>query len=230
MRQTHKSSSEGRMLRHEVAGETLYLSAERAMWWPARRTLIAADVHLGKAASFRNAGVPIPHGTTRTDLARLTALVEKLRPTTLLIVGDLVHDRRGLTEETVAQIAAWRMRHGELDWLCVTGNHDRKAGNLPAVWSVAPAGDRWKVGPFVFKHHPEPDAGGYVVAGHLHPAVELRGVGKARMKAACFWFGREVAVLPAFGRFTGTSIVRPASGDGVFVVERDEIVQLATTH
>jgi DNA ligase-associated metallophosphoesterase len=217
------------MLQFEVAGEILCPLAERALWWPARRTLIAADVHLGKAASFRKAGVPIPHGTTRTDLQRLTALVDQWQATTLLIVGDLVHDKAGMTPETISQIAAWRIRHGALDWLCVTGNHDKKAGQLPAIWSIAPAGERLQIGPFVFRHHPEPDASGYVIAGHIHPAVELLEPGGGSMKAACFWFGREVAVLPAFGRFTGTAMVRPREGDGVFVVGgAGEIVQMPT--
>jgi hypothetical protein len=36
-----------------VAGEKLGLFAERAIYWPARSTLLVADPHFGKAATFR---------------------------------------------------------------------------------------------------------------------------------------------------------------------------------
>jgi metallophosphoesterase superfamily enzyme len=40
----------------EVAGERLTLLGERLIWWPDRRTLLAADVHVGKIASLRQQG------------------------------------------------------------------------------------------------------------------------------------------------------------------------------
>ena len=43
-----------------VAGEKLLLLAERVAYWPAKGALFVADFHLGKAASFRSAGIPLP--------------------------------------------------------------------------------------------------------------------------------------------------------------------------
>lgn len=218
------------MLRHEVAGERLHVHPERALWWADQRLLVLADVHLGKASSFRKLGVPIPHGTTRGNFARLTALVEALKPKTLVVLGDLVHDRRGLTAAVVAEGAAWRDRHAALEWLVVAGNHDRRAGELPREWRIENVGDVHDVGPFTLRHDPPErcPAGRYVLAGHVHPAVQLLEPGGGRMKAACFWFGRDCGVLPAFGKFTGTHVVRPRAGDGVFVVGEGEIVRIAT--
>ena len=45
-------------------GERLHLLPERAVWWPAAGLLLVADVHLGKAATFRRLGQPVPAGTT----------------------------------------------------------------------------------------------------------------------------------------------------------------------
>ena len=53
------------------AGEALDLLSERALWWPAERMLFVADLHLGKAASYRALGQPVPGGTTQENLARL---------------------------------------------------------------------------------------------------------------------------------------------------------------
>ena len=42
------------------AGEPLHLLPERALWWPAARVLFVADLHLGKAATYRALGQPVP--------------------------------------------------------------------------------------------------------------------------------------------------------------------------
>lgn len=218
------------MLRHEVAGVTLALHPERAIWWEAERTVIVADVHLGKAASFRKAGVPIPRGTTDADLTRLTKLVAELAPSRLIVLGDLVHDRRGLTTGLRRLVAGWRDRHSELEWLVVAGNHDRRAGELPPEWRVDNVGDRLMLGPFILQHDPEPATEGYVLAGHIHPSVALHDdAARTRLRMPCFWFGAEFGVLPAFGRFTGTYTVKPRVGDGVFAVGDGQIAQIATT-
>ena len=56
----------------EFGGHSLQLLGDRAMYWAATRTLIVADVHVGKAATFRALGVPVPGGITAKDLARLS--------------------------------------------------------------------------------------------------------------------------------------------------------------
>ena len=65
--------------------------------------------------------------------------------------------------------------------------------------------------------------GHYPLAGHVHPSVALGGNGRA-MTLPCFYFGRDYALLPAFGEFTGTAVIRPRAGESVFVLAGDEIV------
>ena len=59
-------------------GRCLHLLPERAAWLPDAGLLLVADVHFGKAASFRRLGVPVPRGTTGANLARLDALLSRL--------------------------------------------------------------------------------------------------------------------------------------------------------
>ena len=66
------------MLTHDCCGETLHLHADRALYWPRRRMLIVADVHLGKAAAFRSHGIPIPRGTTQKNLQRLRPFLARV--------------------------------------------------------------------------------------------------------------------------------------------------------
>ena len=78
-------------LQHRIAGENVLLYADRALHWPAGRTLFVADVHLGKTAAFRAGGVALPGGATAANLARLSALVDATRCEALVVLGDLFH-------------------------------------------------------------------------------------------------------------------------------------------
>jgi metallophosphoesterase superfamily enzyme len=81
-------------------------------------------------------------------------------------------------------------------------------------------------GPFAFAHHPVQVEGAYVLAGHLHPCITLRGKGRQHERLPCFWMGWGVGVLPAFGEFTGCSPVRPVEGDRVYVMADGEVVEV----
>ena len=78
-----------------VAGEEFVLLPERAVWWPAARTLLVADFHLGKAASFRRAGIPLPAGTTTENVDRLERAVAATGAGELVFLGDFLHSAEG---------------------------------------------------------------------------------------------------------------------------------------
>jgi metallophosphoesterase superfamily enzyme len=78
--------------------------------------------------------------------------------------------------------------------------------------------------PFALVHEPAPVRGGYALAGHIHPAVRLAERGGQSLRLPCFWFGPRGGVLPSFGAFTGSALVRPRAGDQVFVVADGEVI------
>ena len=80
--------------------------------------------------------------------------------------------------------------------------------------------------PLALRHHPQPEAGASVLAGHLHPCVVLGGRAHQRLRLPCFHFGPQVGVLPAFGAFTGMHALRPQPGDRVFVIGGDAVAPL----
>ena len=61
----------------ELAGEEVWLLAEKAMFWPRRQTLLIADAHFGKAAAYRKLGQPVPTGTTQTNIEVLNRLMKR---------------------------------------------------------------------------------------------------------------------------------------------------------
>lgn len=216
------------MIRVELQGETLALLPERALLWERTATLIVADAHLGKAASFRAAALPMPGGTTTGTLSRLSAALARTGARRLLLLGDFFHARSGRAGRTLAAIAEWRERHAGLEIVLVRGNHDRGAGDPPREWRFDCHDEPWIEAPFAFRHHPWEEESGYVLAGHVHPTVSLAGPGRQRERLPCFLFGERTGILPAFGDFTGGAAVRPRPGDRVYGVAGDEVVPIRT--
>lgn len=210
----------------QVRGEVLWLRPERAVLSDRTRTLIVADTHFGKAATFRAHGVPVPHGTTHASLQRLDVLLERTGATRILFLGDFLHARAGRAPATLAAIEQWRFRHGTVEMVLVRGNHDREAGDPPASLGITCVDAPMIEAPFVLTHHPAESPLGYVVAGHVHPGITLRRRARMRARLPCFRIGTAAAVLPAFGDFTGMAEIEPAGGDQVFVIAGTEVVQV----
>ena len=207
-----------------IADETLHLLPERAIFWPRTQTLLIADPHLGKAATFRAHAIPLPEGNTVAELQRLGQAIDRTGATKLIILGDLFHTARGRDETVLNAVATWRNHYAGLAIYLVRGNHDRHAGDPPPEWrfdvSEGPTpGPYW-----VLNHEPLEPAAGYALVGHLHPAVQLTGKGRQALKLPCFWFGPKCGVLPAFGDFIDHGTIRPKAGDRVFVVTEESVI------
>ncbi|HTH44867.1 MAG TPA: ligase-associated DNA damage response endonuclease PdeM [Oxalicibacterium sp.] len=209
-------------LRIEVAGATLQLLPQRAVYWPAQRMLMIADIHFGKAAAFRAQGVPVPRGTTSDNLARLDALVDALDARQVLFLGDFLHARTSHAPATLAALRRWRAQRSALDLTLVRGNHDERAGDPPADLGITVVDEPYELGGFSFCHHPHAHAQGYVIAGHLHPVFRLSAAGDS-LRLPCFVFGSNGGILPSFGAFTGGFAISPQAGERVFVTTGDAV-------
>lgn len=209
----------------QLAGEEVVLCGDHAMVWSARRTLLVADAHFGKAAAFRARGMPVPAGTTANNLARLDALIDAHEVERVVFLGDMFHARESHAPVTLAALRAWREQRADLQLLLVEGNHDTNAGAPPADLRIELVGEPYIEGPFAFCHHPKPFMDRYVLAGHLHPAYRLSGR-RESLRLPCFWLGEQVGVLPAFGDFTGTSTIAPLAGDRIYAVADGRVIAM----
>ena len=209
-----------------VANEPLILFSDKAALW--RDTLLLADAHFGKAATFRRAGIPIPAGTTEMDLARISRLLAETGARRLFFLGDFAHEGGAMESGTLDQLAQWRKTAAPIEMTLIAGNHDRRIDSVCrhlSMRTVAQVAD----GPFLFTHLPPENrqrSKAYVVAGHIHPAVRMVGEGGDRLRAACFWFTPGYGVLPAFGSFTGLHDVTPQAEDAVIVVGDSALVKI----
>ncbi|MDA0912706.1 MAG: ligase-associated DNA damage response endonuclease PdeM [Bacteroidetes bacterium] len=205
---------------------------ERAVWWGQESILIVSDLHLGKAAHFRKNGIAIPNSVNENTLKRLDELLQARKPKRLLILGDLFHSE---VNEEWQEFRKWLNGVNNNSWfkesLLILGNHDV----LPvSAYEGLPLSVHQTsvIGEFVFAHDPADlealpiDKIG--VAGHLHPAIVMKGKGRQSLKLPGWWFNsvKRFLVFPAFGTFTGSVAVTPVSGDHCWVTTGRESIKL----
>ncbi|MFN4025480.1 MAG: ligase-associated DNA damage response endonuclease PdeM [Hyphomonas sp.] len=179
-----------------LAGEFLTPLAEGALWWAGRRVLVVSDLHLEKGSNYAAAGQMLPPYDTGATLARVEVLAARLQPEMILSLGDSFHDRqseRRLPEAYADRIRALTAAH---DWVWIEGNHDPD----PPAHLGGRAAKVLCLGPLVFRHEPEGEAG--EVAGHLHPVAKVAGRGRA-VRRRCFASDGARLVMPAMGAFAG---------------------------
>lgn len=167
--------------------------AEGALWSPDARRLAVADLHLGKAGRIaRREGRLTPPYETRETLARLDELVARLKPRTVLCLGDSFDDDGAAAALDAAERAMLNVMLAGRRWLWIAGNHDPAPVGLGGE-SRAEA----EMDGLTYRHIARRGAAGEV-SGHYHPKVRLTG----RSRRA-FLIGAEKIVLPAFGLYTG---------------------------
>jgi uncharacterized protein len=202
---------------------SLHLLPEGAVWDAVRRTLFVADLHLGKTAVFRDAGLTLPDGADASILQRLAVLAGKMGARTLAVLGDVFHARSPGTGRVVEALAWWRQAHPKLHWLIVPGNHDHRvpwSQWLPGA-EILSEGDA--LGPWRLAHYPPEQSDGLTLCGHLHPGIALGAARQRKLKLPCFWQRRGALVLPAFGDFTGLRMITREPGDRVWVAVQDRV-------
>lgn len=202
----------------DIAGAEIWLLADKAAYYPAKATLLIADAHFGKAAAYRSLGQPVPHGTTQTNLQRLNALLADYPCQHLIFLGDFLHAPESHAAETLAALHRWREQHSTMPITLIRGNHDKRAGDPPSSLRINVVPEPLMLGPFALQHEPDPHPTQVVLAGHVHPSYRLFGRGRQRLRLPCFYVLPHMAILPAFGEFTGGMNIERAQDSRVYVV------------
>ena len=221
------SASAGqRELAVDVAATTLLCSWQRTLFWPEERTLFVADIHLGKAASFRAAGVPMPTGHSGHDLSRISALLTAYQAIRLVILGDMVHTQTSYTGALERNFEAFRVLHSGVEMILVRGNHDRHAGDAPLAWGLKIVCEPFVLGPFACCHEPgRAGDSGFELAGHFHPAIRLQ-TAREGVTLPCFWRHTCGIVLPAFGSLTGNFTLRLKPSESAIVIAGQQLYEI----
>ncbi|NND05945.1 MAG: ligase-associated DNA damage response endonuclease PdeM [Saprospiraceae bacterium] len=208
----------------EVAGHDFILHPHKVLFWPEISTLIVTDLHLGKIQHFREAGIYLPKPAAMDNYERLSSLLVEFAPQNLLMLGDLFHSVYNADWQLFCEL---RHTFSHIDFQLVKGNHDIMDTSIFAKNDMVVYDNTHTIDCFQFTHYPcDPDPGYYNLAGHLHPGVHLIGESRLSLKLPCFYFGRDRGLLPAFGSFTGISIIKPVAGDQVVVISEEQLAQV----
>nr|WP_086619959.1 ligase-associated DNA damage response endonuclease PdeM [Erythrobacter tepidarius] len=185
------------------AGHELALGQGRALYWPAERTLLVADLHLEKASWFAARGQMLPPYDSRDSLERLAEAVRLTGARRVITLGDNFHDAAGALRLDPHSAGMLEALTRALDWVWITGNHDEE---LPKGFggTIVP---ELELGGVVLRHEARAGETAPELSGHYHPKlrVNLRNRHIARPCAVIGSSdnGAERMILPAFGSLTG---------------------------
>ena len=202
---------------------TIQLLPEGAVLLNETSSLVIADIHLGKSATFRARGLPVPEGDTGLDLTRIRNLVHETHAKHLIIAGDLFHAPAGVTEELAELLGDFISTLG-IPLILICGNHDAKLKRLPIGLTAISHHD---LGTIRIVHDPKDASPNHLnIAGHWHPVARIPDGKRTSLRLPCFLFRNNTLVLPSFGSFTGGAIMPPEPGDRFFVPLRGQVVEL----
>ncbi len=186
------------------AGHNFEPLASGALYWRARETLIVADLHFEKMASFARRGQMLPPYDTAMTMARLEADLRRTGAVTLLSLGDTFHRADASSLLTNSDRMRLDAIVENVDCIWLSGNHD------PAPHAIGgTCRPDIELDGLTFSHEPQKGKTG-LISGHLHPAARVAMAGRSTRKP-CFVHDNRLMILPAYGSSTGAiNILGPA--------------------
>lgn len=208
-----------------LAGERLMLDPMGALFWPEQRLLAVSDLHLEKGSSFARRGMLLPPWDTHATLDRLTLLLRRWSPLTVVALGDSFHDAAASRRLPVTERQRLKGMAQAHRFVWVLGNHDPSPPDGLDGESVA----TFSAGPIVFRHEGIGVAVPGEVVGHHHPKATIQARTGA-VSRPCFVFDGRRLMMPAFGAYTGgLDVLDPAinrlfpRGGRVFLLSKDRL-------
>lgn len=180
------------------AGETFEATAGGALYWPSRRALLVADLHLEKASWFARLGQFLPPYDSHATLSELALEIERTGATRLYCLGDSFHDSLGCERLPADARQILVSLTSRLDWAWIIGNHDSGftdhcGGRIEA---------EVEVGGIILRHEAVRDENRPEISGHYHPKYRLHLRGRS-VSRRCFVSSSSKIIMPAFGSLTG---------------------------
>jgi DNA ligase-associated metallophosphoesterase len=186
------------MAQLSFGGHDFTALSEGALFWPGRRALILADLHLEKASCYARGGQMLPPYDSLATLERLEILIARHDAQEVWMLGDSFHDEEGvgrLPPEIAARLRALVER---VVWTWITGNHDEGSAGMVGGTVMEEA----TVGGIILRHQADPRDDRPELSGHFHPKWRIGGQGRS-VSRRCFVQGQNRIILPAFGALAG---------------------------
>jgi DNA ligase-associated metallophosphoesterase len=186
------------MVPFSFAGHDLVALPQGALFWPARRALLVADLHFEKASWFARFGQMLPPYDSIATLADLEALRVATGAVEIWCLGDSFHDSEGAARLPESARAMLRGLVDTTRFVWITGNHDAAL----ADWLGGEILEEALVDGLVLRHQADPLEMRPELSGHFHPKLRVTVRGR-QVSRRCFVATGAKLILPAFGALTG---------------------------
>lgn len=180
-----------------VVHKNVLLDGRLALFHKRQRWLAVADLHFGYELSQRAAGNLFPLWGMQNIEARLIDLLDDFKPSQLILLGDLVHDRAG-GDGFFAMISRLKKK---CDVVLFAGNHDRELNRGKSRRTrTAHFVKSWRCDEFYFHHGDcEVETSDRIqIIGHHHPTGAVRDGAGLRLKLPAFVQQGNCWIMPAF--------------------------------
>lgn len=214
---------------HTIHEQHFWLSPQRSIYWEEEKTMIVSDTHFGKTGHFRKSGIAVPQEVYKEDLQRFFNLATELKPDRILVVGDFFHST---ANDELNLFLKWKKDFKNLQITLVKGNHDILGNSWYENAQIELIEGYYNNGQFRFQHDPADqipacEASPFIFSGHVHPGIQIKGIGKQSLRFPCFYFSKNQCILPAFSKFSGLAILKPKKQDQVYAIANENIIKLA---
>jgi DNA ligase-associated metallophosphoesterase len=183
-----------------LGGQELWLSSRRCLWWPSSKTLVVADLHLGKGIDFSKAGTLLPPYDVIDTLKRLEDLIKITNADRVICLGDNFH-----RTYSFHALKEWEQKRIidlvslVTEWVWITGNHDPDLPSMLPGIKLESMNDH----PFGFNHQRNTSDNSKVqFIGHFHPKYTTM-IQRHRISKPCFAWNHATLIMPSFGSYTG---------------------------
>ena len=180
------------------AGENFVACLSGALYLPAKKALLVADLHLEKGSAFARLGQFLPPYDTQRTLTQLAADIEHFAPQTVICLGDSFHDTEGPQRMNAHVAKTLLQMTGQRQWIWITGNHDpvvsgAMGGEVRDIVTLDAPGKA-----ITLCHEPQGSleagqatAAGLEICGHLHPVARIPRFGRGAAQKMLSAFQRQ---------------------------------------
>lgn len=211
----------------KILNQEFLLLPERAIFWEKENTIIVSDLHFGKTAHFRKAGIAVSDEIFFSDMIYLDKIMHQYDAQQLLVVGDMFHSA---FNNEVKFFKLWHEHINHFDVTLVKGNHDIMNDEIYNHLNIEIRNEKLEIGKFIFVHEPistsEIETDKFYFFGHVHPKALMKGSGNQHLSLPCFYFTPNTCTLPAFSQFSGGFKIKPNKGDNVYVIAGNEVIKI----
>jgi uncharacterized protein len=181
-----------------LIAKSVLLDSRLALFHEEERWLAIADLHFGFELSQRAAGRLVPFWGMESIESRLRQLLHDYHPATLILLGDLVHDKAGI-HEFFSLVTHLRE---QCDLVLLAGNHDAQIKRQISKLKHFNIDLRafFATDQFEFHHGDcaRKQNGRIQIIGHFHPAATLHDGAGLRLKFPALVQESRCWILPAF--------------------------------